>query len=66
MSAYGAGKDLATIREALEGALEYIGDADGECLVCGGESMDGSIGLPYHDECPCRKIRQAIEMLEEQ
>lgn len=42
--------------EACEVALDYIGDDEGVCTVCGG----GEAGLDYHKECPCKKIRKAL------
>lgn len=45
---------------ALQGALAYIGDNDGECEVCGGDNKR----VPYSKECPCYLIRKALAIME--
>ena len=45
---------------ACKGALEYMGDDNGECALCGG----GRSGLPYHHHCSCKPLRAAIALAE--
>jgi len=42
--------------EALKGALDYMGDSDGECALCGGNGTT----LEYHKQCSCYPVRAAI------
>ena len=51
---------------ALQKNLEYIGDDNGSCPVCGGDvdDPDGN-GLPYLGSCPCFLTRKALKMIKE-
>jgi len=46
--------------EACKIAIEHMGDIDGTCEMCGGNGA----ALPYHDLCPCKKIRAALSKAE--
>ena len=46
---------LAALREALD----YIGDSNGMCDLCGG-GLPGEDGLDYMESCICFPVRSAI------
>lgn len=50
---------IKSCKTALIESLDYLGDEDGECQVCGGNGKN----LDYSTHCPCRRIRRALSKI---